>query len=72
MDLNKEISKDKYKFKFEYDIGGFHVSIYKYKIENVNKNLLKFLVEHGANINKVINKSNVKLFIFKVSESTKK
>ena len=52
MDLNKEISKDKYKFKFEYDIGGFHVSIYKYKIENVNKNLLKFLVEHGADINK--------------------
>jgi len=42
MDLNKLISKDKYKIKFKYDIGGFHVSRYKYKIENVNKNLLKF------------------------------
>ena len=51
MDLNKVISKDKYKFLLNYEKKD---NSYNYIIENKNKNLLIFLVEHGVDLDKIV------------------
>ena len=54
--LNHEISKDKYKIIIDYEKkNNFYYRLrYRktYKIENMNKNLIYYLVEHGIDINK--------------------
>jgi len=55
MDLNNESYKNEY--KIEINCPSFHEEDKFYnkrgfRIENSNKNLLKYLVEHGADINK--------------------
>ncbi|KAL6632451.1 ankyrin repeat-containing domain protein [Neocallimastix sp. 'constans'] len=55
--LNYEISKDKYKTILTYKKENkFYNNIF-YIIKNGNKNLLKYLVEHGVDINKVVYKN---------------
>jgi len=51
MNLNKVISKDKYKFLLNYEKKD---NSYNYIIENKNKNLLIFLVEHGVDLDKIV------------------
>ncbi|KAG4086940.1 hypothetical protein H8356DRAFT_1336546 [Neocallimastix lanati (nom. inval.)] len=52
--LNYEISKDKYKIVLDFQRRFNSSLIDTYIIENMNKNLLKFLVKHGVDINKVV------------------
>jgi hypothetical protein len=50
--LNQEISEDKYKIIINYVKKHILFNRDTYKIENMNKNLIYYLVEHGVDINK--------------------
>ncbi|KAG4092692.1 ankyrin repeat-containing domain protein [Neocallimastix lanati (nom. inval.)] len=54
MDLKQEISKDRYKIGINHGREDDLYHKYIYIVENGNKNLIKYLVEYGADINKVV------------------
>ena len=66
--LNYEISKDKYKIKINWNKWYSFSLSDTFTIENKNKNLLKFLLKHGVDINKVVYK-NDKIPLFDACES---
>ena len=69
--LNYEISKDKYKIILVYEKENNFYNKNNYIIDNENKNLLKYLVEHEVDINKVVYK-NDKIPLFDACQSGNK
>jgi len=69
--LNYEISKDKYKIIVDYEKEDNFYNKSNYIIGKGNINLIKYLVEHGVDINKVVYK-NGKTILFDACESENK